>query len=140
MKRIRDIVEKRIKTKTIRQSAVFDAKPHEVYELLMDSKKHADFSKAGAKISKQVGGKFTAYDDWISGKNLELVKDRKIVQLWRGDDWPKEHYSVVTFKLSKKGNMTRLDFIQTGVPEDKYKEISAGWKEFYWEKMKEFLE
>ena len=133
-------MDSKIKTKTIRQSAVFKATPHQVYETLMDSKKHSQFSGEKASISRKVGVKFTAYDGWIQGRNLELVKDRKIVQLWRGDDWPKGHFSKATFKFSGKGNVTRLEFIQEGVPVDVYKDISEGWKEHYWEKMKKQLE
>ncbi|HVC58685.1 MAG TPA: SRPBCC domain-containing protein [Candidatus Acidoferrales bacterium] len=129
-----------MKTKTLRQSATFGASTHEVYESLMDSKKHTAFSGAKASISRKVGGKISAYSGWIEGKNLELVKDRLIVQEWRGADWPEGLYSITTFKISKKGSGAKLEFTQKGVPLSKYKEISAGWKEHYWAKMKLFLE
>jgi activator of HSP90 ATPase len=125
-----------VKTKTIKQKVLFKTTPHEVYEMIMDSKKHSEFSGESAKIARKVGSKFTAYGGWIEGKNLELVKDRKIVQLWRGADWPKGHYSVATFKFTKLKNGTSLEFTQTGVPVEMYKDISDGWKEHYWEKMK----
>ncbi|MGA2318205.1 MAG: hypothetical protein ABSG71_17760 [Thermodesulfobacteriota bacterium] len=48
-----------MKTKTIRQSITFKASPHEVYDALMDSRKHAKFTGAKARISRKVGGKFT---------------------------------------------------------------------------------
>lgn len=129
-----------IKTKDLKQGAMFKASPHEIYELLMDSKKHSRFTGGKAKISRKVGGRFTAWDGWIEGRNLKLVKDKEIVQEWRGDDWPKGHFSVVKFTLKKAGNNTKLMFSQKGIPEDKYKDISSGWKEFYWEKIKEDLE
>lgn len=133
-------MNEKIKTKTIRQTASFDATPHRIYEMLMDSKLHSAFTGDEAKISRKVGGKFTTFSGWSYGKNLELVKDRKIVQSWRGDDWPKGHYSTVTFKLSRQGNGTKLEFIQTDVPESQYRDVSDGWKEYYWEKMKGFLD
>jgi activator of HSP90 ATPase len=129
-----------IKTKNLKQGAMFKATPHEVYEMLMDSKKHSRFSQDRANISRKIGGKFTAYGGWIEGKNLKLVKDKEIVQEWRGKDWPKGHYSTVKFMLKKAGNGTKLMFSQDGIPVDKYKDISSGWKEFYWERMKEELE
>jgi activator of HSP90 ATPase len=128
-----------IKTKTIKQSTTFKALPHRIYEMLMDSKQHAKFSGAKASISRKVGGKFTAYDGWIHGKNLELVKDKKIVQSWRGADWPAKCWSTVTYKLSKSGSGTKLNFTHSGVPADKYNDIKSGWKEHYWEKMKAVL-
>jgi activator of HSP90 ATPase len=125
-----------IKTKTLKQSANFRATPHQIYEMLMDSKMHSAFTGEKANISRKVGGKFTAYGKYIEGKNKQLVKDKKIVQWWRGSDWPKGHYSVVTYKLTKKGSSTRLDFTQTGLPASQYSDIKQGWKDFYWEKIK----
>ena len=129
-----------MKTKTIRQSVMFKASPHEVYEMLMDSKKHAEFSGSAAKISRKVGGKFEAYDGSLTGTNLELVPDEKIVQSWRGSDWPEGHYSKATFSLKAVAGGTRLTFTQTGVPEDLYEDYRQGWIDYYWQPMKEMLE
>lgn len=126
--------------KTIKQSVVFRSNPHEVYEALMDSKKHAQFTEAPAKISREVGGKISAYDGWIEGVNQELVKDKKIVQKWRGADWPEGHYSKAVFELEKVKEGTKLTFTQTDVPDDQVEHISHGWKEHYWERMRKMLE
>lgn len=123
----------------MKQTALFRAAPSEVYELIMDSKKHAAFSGGSAKISRKVGGKISAYDGWITGKNLKIVPNRKIVQEWRGDDWPKAHYSVVTFDFRKSGTGTRLTFTQKGIPAVVYNDIKEGWREHYWSKMKNYL-
>ena len=77
-----------MKTKTIKQSVTFRAKPHEVYEALMDSGKHAKFTGGEAHISREVGGKFSAFDGYSEGVNLELMPDKRIVQSWRTSDWP----------------------------------------------------
>ena len=126
--------------KTIKQSVVFRATPHEVYEALMDSKKHAQFTGAKAVISRQVGGKISAYDGWIEAVNEELVPDKKIVQKWRGADWPEGHWSTAVFEFTKVKEGTKLIFTQTYVPDDQVEHISQGWKEHYWERMKEMLE
>ena len=129
-----------MKTKTIRQTITFKASPHDVYEALMDSRKHSEFTGGKAVISRKIGGKFTAYDGYAEGANLELVKDKKIMQKWRADDWPEGHYSTVTFELKKVEVGTKLKFTQTGVPEDQYGQIGDGWVEFYWDDMKKMLE
>lgn len=123
-------------SKTIKQKIKFKTTPHEMYEMLMDSKKHKEFTGEKAKISKKVGGKFTAYDGYCEGVNLELVPDKKIVQQWRANDWPKGHYSLTTYKFSKIKTGTMLDFTQKDIPDDQYEEIKKGWLEFYWNKMK----
>jgi activator of HSP90 ATPase len=127
------------KMKTIRQSVTFKTIPHEVYEALMDSRKHARFTGAKARISRKVDGKFTAYDGYIEGVNLNLVPDKKIVQSWRGSDWPEGHYSRATFSLKKVKNGTHLTFTQSGVPDQYYNDIKQGWHDYYWRPMKEML-
>ena len=129
-------------TKTIEQSVTFNASPHDVYEALMDSEKHSQFTGAKASISREVGGSFTAYDGALSGTILELVPDAKIVQSWRGSDegWVPGHYSTATFSLEAIDGGTRLTFVQTGVPEQSVEQINQGWQEYYWAKMKQMLE
>jgi len=127
-------------TRTIRQTVTIKATPHDVYEALMDSKKHAAFTGGKASISRMVGGKFTAYDGYAEGVNVELVPDKKIVQTWRADDWPEGHYSRVTFSLTNAGGGTRLAFTQSDVLEEQYDDVAQGWRDYYWKPLKEMLE
>ncbi len=128
-----------MKTRSIRQNVTFTAEPHEVYELLMDSKKHAKFSESKTAISREVGGKISAGDGYIEGWNVELIPDKKIIQKWRGSDWPEGWYSTASFELKKVPGGSKLTFLQTEVPEDQFDDISQGWVEYYWEKMKKML-
>ena len=129
-----------MKTKTIKQKVEFNAQPHDIYEMLMDSEKHSEFTGAEASISRKVGGKITAYDGYIEGVNLILEADKRIVQSWRASDWPEGHYSKATFELKKTKKGTELAFTQEGVPEEQYKELSEGWHEHYWEKIKRIIQ
>ena len=131
-----------ITTKTIEQTVTFRASPHDVFEALMDSEKHSQFTGAQANISREIGSSFTAYDSALSGTILEVVPDSKIVQSWRGSDegWIPGHYSTATFLLEDILGGTRLVFVQTGVPEESYDQIVQGWQTYYWPKLKAFLE
>jgi activator of HSP90 ATPase len=129
-----------METKTIKQTVTFKAGPHDVYEALMDSKKHAKFTGDKASISRKVGGKFSAFDGYSEGTNLELVPDSKIVQTWRASDWPEGLYSKVTFVFKEIAGGTRLAFTQTGIPAELHEEIEQGWRDYYWAPMKEMLE
>jgi activator of HSP90 ATPase len=125
-------------TRTVRQSVTFKASPREVYEVLMDSRKHSKFTGDKAIISRKVGGKFMV-GEYIQGVNPEMVPNEKIVQSWRGSDWPEGHFSRAIFSLRAEGSGTRLTFTQTGVPEENYEEIRQGWHDYYWKPMKEML-
>lgn len=121
------------------QTVTFKATPHEVFELLMDSKKHSGFTGDKAIISREAGGKFSAYDGYITGENLEIVKDKKIVQRWRASDWPEGTESKVTFSFEETSGGTKMKFTHEGVPDEFYDDIKQGWIDFYWTPMKEYL-
>ena len=125
--------------KTIKQKIIFKATPEDVYEALMDSKKHSKFTGNKVVISRRVGGKFTCYDGSLSGETIELVANKRIVQRWRSDDWPEGHYSTATFEMKKIKEGTELRFTQEDVPDDKYDGINQGWIDFYWEPMKKMF-
>jgi len=55
-----------MRTKTLQQTVKFKASPREVYNMLMDTKKHQSLSGQPAKMSRKVGGGFTAWDSHIS--------------------------------------------------------------------------
>jgi activator of HSP90 ATPase len=126
--------------KLIEQTVMFKVSPHEVYEALMDSGLHAAFTNSEAEISREVGGAYKTYGGYISGKNLELLPNQKIIQSWRADDWPEDYYSVVTFLLRADGGGTRLDFSHANVPEGTEEEFTQGWIENYWEPLKAYFE
>ena len=128
-----------METKTIQQSATFGAPPTDVYEMLMDSKKHAALSGEPASISREVGGSFTAWGTHISGFNLALRPGQKIVQAWRALDWWPDHYSIAIFEFTADNGGTKLDFTQIGVPAHRYEGHCRGWTQTYWTPMKEIL-
>lgn len=128
------------KTKTIRQRIAFNASAHDVYEMLMNSKKHSQYTGSSARISGKVGGNFSVYDGYASGKNLTLIKDKKIVQTWRTTEWDEGHYSIVEFSLSVTKSGCMLAFTQRDVPHEHYAAIKQGWIDYYWMPMKEMLE
>lgn len=128
-----------MQTKTIRQSVTFKASPHEVYEVIMDARKHAALTGGEVTMPRTAGSKFTVYGGDIEGVNLELVPDVKIVQSWRYSDWPEGHYSTATFALAAVPKGTRLTFTQSGVPAQFYQDIKQGWQDYYWTPMREML-
>src|SRR5215469_8269202 len=113
-------------TTTIRQIVTFSASPEQVYEVIMDSKKHEALSGEKASISREIGGTFTAWGEHISGFNLVLQPGRKIVQAWRARDWWADHYSIATFELRQMEVGTELRFTQIGVPPHRFDGHSRG--------------
>ncbi|MEP7357070.1 MAG: SRPBCC family protein [Anaerolineales bacterium] len=121
----------------IRQSATFQAEPHAVYEALMDSRQHAKITGSPARMSRAVGGAISAFGGYITGRNLELMPDRKIVQAWHASEWPAGHTSRVTYRLTPVKGGTRLDFTHSGVPEQFFDDIKQGWIDNYWQPLRD---
>lgn len=131
-----------MKTNTIVQTVSFKASPAEVYEYLMDSRKHSRITRSRASISKLVGGKFSVYDGGINGENVQLKPARKIVQKWKSEGmkcWPEGHYSRASFSLHKKDKGTLMRLRHSGVPSRCATGIRKGWIQHYWAPMKDIL-
>ncbi len=130
-----------MKTKDLNYSVSFKAQPAEVYSALMDPVKHSAFTEAPAEISGEKGGKFSLHGGYIYGNNIELVKDKKIVQSWRAQPWePADYYSTTTYLIEADGDGIKLTFSHTGIPEEHFDSVSAGWYSHYWEPMAKFFE
>lgn len=126
--------------KSIEQQVTLNADPSRVFEALMDSKRHSEFTGGPAEISREVGGAMSCHGGMVTGRNLDVVKDRRIVQAWRGKDFPEGVYTVATFNLEPEGkNQTKLTFTQHGVPDQAYEMINKGWYSHYWEPLAKYL-
>ena len=127
--------------KDIFQSIQFKAKPKVLYDLIMNPKKHSAFTDAAAQISQQIGGKYSAYDGYIEGENLELIPGKKIVQTWRAmeDKWPDGENSIIEFVFVENDHGTELQFTHKDIPHAVKSDFNKGWVEHYWEPMKAYL-
>ena len=130
-----------MKTRTIRQTVTIPATPKQVYDALMVSRLHKAFTGAKATISTKVGGKFSAWDGYIHGTNVELVPGKRIVQRWRPSDgsWAADHYSVVKYVLTPVRGGTKISFTHSGVPAEHAGHLSKGWYKSYWDPLKKYF-
>ena len=127
-------------TKDLRHTVRIKAKPSAIYDALMDSKKHTAFTGAPAKISRKVGGAFSAHGEHLKGVNVDLTRNKRIVQAWRASGWPRGHFSIVTFDLKPTRGGTVLEFTHVGIPTQRLRSINYGWKNYYWKPLKAALE
>ena len=128
------------KTVKITQKEIIPATPMEVYEAYVDEEKQTEFTGSRATSDSRVGGEFTAWDGYITGKYIELKPGKKIVQEWRSSDFP-EGASPSRFEISLrevKGG-TELTMTHAGVPEGAAGDIGQGWKDYYWEPIKKYF-
>lgn len=127
-------------TRTIEQTATFPCKPSDLYELFMDSAKHSAATGAPAKISRKVGGKWSAHGGMIGGRNLWLVPNRMIVQSWRSRAFkPSDPDSILTVRFEKAGRGATVHLAHVGVPPHDHQGVTQGWRKYYWKAWKKYL-
>ena len=135
----------------IHQETVFQTSPQRIYdaltiadqfqkiELLSGAMKDVDLKAKPAKISREPGGSFSIFGDYIIGRQLELAPNQLIVQAWREISWDPGIYSVARFQLKPEGSATRLIFDHTGFPVGNGEHLAIGWNAHYWEPLAKFL-
>ena len=127
------------KVTVIRQKTTIDADPDFVFNAYVDPRRHADFTGSPASGSGRVGGKFAAWDGYISGRYTALVKGKKIVHEWTTTVWPEgAPPSEVEITLRKVGKKTELTMVHSKVPAEQADEYAQGWIDYYWEPLKKY--
>src|SRR5437867_610313 len=115
----------------IHQEIVFKASRKRVYDALTDAKQFnkvvllsAAMQSGGmapgskpVEVSHEVGGAFSAFGGYVTGRHIELVPNERIVQAWRAASWGPGQYSIARFDLTEQGSGTKLVFDHTGFPQ-----------------------
>lgn len=123
---------------TIQKTYEMNATPEEVFEALINPDLIQNWSRDEAKMSVEVGGTFSLWGGQMFGINLEVVKNKRLVQEWSYDQWKEP--SKVTFTIKAKGKKTVVDLLQENVPEKSVSSISDGWDSYYLGAMQEMFE
>jgi activator of HSP90 ATPase len=128
--------------KTITQKVVFKNTDADVlYSMFLDSKHHTAITGGvPAKISAKEGAKFSVHEGYITGKNLQLVKNKLIVQSWYGSDWTKDDVdSTFILLFEQKGKDAVINMVHANIPDEHADSIKQGWNDYYWKPWKNYL-
>jgi len=120
---------------TIHQEVTVPAAPARVYASLVDSREFAAMTGAPATGEAAEGAAFSGFGGHITGRHVELVPAKRVVQAWRAKTWPEGLYSIVRFELFAEGKGTKLVFDHDGFPPDMKDHLAQGWQANYWDKM-----
>jgi len=123
--------------KDFKKYYIIQASPSEVYTALTNPLTISLWTGDEAEMSTEPGSEFSIMGGSISGKNLEFLPDKKIIQEWYFGD--QEVPSIVTIKLHEHKEGTSIELIHTNIPDETYEEISEGWDEYYFGNLKEFF-
>lgn len=114
------------------------ATPEAVWDALTNPKTIRKWGAGPVKMHAHKGRWWHLWGGDVCGRNMQVVKEKKLVQEWYGGDWDKG--SKVTFSLKKSKTGTTLTLRHVGVPRDEYAGIKSGWDDYYLGPMKRLLE
>jgi len=124
---------------TLELKESFSVKPSVIYKAWLDSDTHTNMTGGEAHCGNQVGDTFTAWDGYITGKNLELTPNKEIVQAWRTSEFDEsDEDSKLTVRLVEIENGTEMTLIHTNIPEGQT-QYKQGWVDHYFEPMKKYF-
>jgi activator of HSP90 ATPase len=104
----------------------------------LNSALHSAITGADAVCSIKEGHKFTAWDGYISGKNLKLVPNKKIIQTWRTTDFKAEDKdSRIEISLKDVENGCQMTLWHSKIPAQQ-PDYENGWIEYYIKPMTEY--
>jgi len=124
--------------KDFKKYYIIPAEPEEVYLALTNPFTIELWTGYSAVMSTNPGTEFELWEGDITGKNLEFVEDKKVVQQWYFGE--QEEASIVTIKLFENNKGTQVELNHSNIPDEEYENITEGWNEYYFGAIKEFFE
>lgn len=123
--------------KTFKKTFRINAEPSDIYSALTNPLTIELWSGYPAEMSTEPGSEFSLWEGDITGKNLEFIQDRKVVQEWYFGDQSEK--SIVTISISADGENSFVTVEHTNIPDDEFSQIAEGWREFYFGSITSFF-
>ena len=125
----------------VRQSVVLAASPQKLYAMYLSPKAHGAITGGKVQIGARPGSRFSAFGGALSGRVLQTVPGRLIVQSWRAKPFHKaDHDSTLILRFLPAGrNRGRIDLVHVNVPAHDYWGVEKGWQNFYWKPWRKYL-
>jgi activator of HSP90 ATPase len=121
-------------------TTLLPAPPEVIYTAWLEGEQVAAFTGNAAEGDALPGSKFTAWDGYISGTNLELDPPRRILQAWRTTEFPEgSPDSRLELLLEPAAEGTTLRLLHSNIPEGQGEDYRTGWEEYYFSPLKEYF-
>lgn len=115
-----------------------DASPEDVYNALTNEATIQLWSGEEAVMPLEPGAEFSLWDGSITGKNIEFVPGKKMVQEWYFGE--QEYPSIVTIILHAAKKGTSAELRHTNIPDEDFENISEGWDQNYFGSLIDFYD
>jgi len=116
------------------------ASAQEIYDAWLDSLAHSEMTGGEADMSDEIDAEVSAWDGYITGRNLELIPGERIVQSWRTTQFADEHEdSIITLTFEEAGDGTLMTLVHSKVPDEQTSYEQSGWQEYYFQPMRNYF-
>lgn len=123
--------------KDIKRYYTFNAEPKDIFNALTNKRMIEIWTGETAEMEPVSGTEFSLWGGSITGVNLEIEENKKIVQQWFfGED---KEGSVVTIKIHPHKKGTSVELLHTNIPDEAFENISDGWDEDYFGSLNELF-
>lgn len=115
--------------KTFKKTFKINAEPSDIYSALTNPYTIELWSGYPAQMSTIQGSEFSLWEGDITGKNLEFIQDRKVVQEWYFGDQVEKSVVTITIAPDRENSLVIVE--HTNIPDDEFNDIAEGWREYY---------
>lgn len=114
------------------RTGVVAASPERVFDAWVDGDAHAAMTGGAATSDPRVGGRFTAWDGYITGAHAVLERPRRIVQRWRTSRFPADAPdSTLEVLLRPVAEGTEITLRHGDIPDGQGAAYAQGWVDHY---------
>jgi activator of HSP90 ATPase len=104
-----------------------------LYRMYLDKKQHAAITGSPVTIASRPGSPFKAFGGALTGRILQVVPHRLIVQSWRSTQFGRHDIDstlILSFWPAKRGG--RIELTHVNVADTDFAGVSEGWSRYYW--------
>ena len=115
--------------KNFKKTFNINAEPSDIYAALTNPYTIELWSGYPARMGTEAGEEFVMWDGDISGKIIELVPDKRVIQEWYFGE--RDEKSIVTISIAPSGGGSVVVVEHTNIPDEDFENITEGWNEYY---------
>lgn len=115
--------------KTFKRTFNINAQPSDIYAALTNPYTIELWSGYPAKMDTEPGSEFSLWEEDITGRNVEFIPDRKVVQEWYFGNQSEKSIVTITIQPDRENSVVTVEHIN--IPDDDFSDIAEGWREYY---------
>lgn len=127
--------------RTVTQAVTLPRLPARLYAMYVSPREHAAITGSPVQIAGRNGAPFEAFGGALTGRILQVIPNRLIVQSWRSTNFSKHDLDstlILSFWLDPAGG--RIELTHVNVADEDFAGVSEGWSKYYWVPWRAYLE